>query len=247
MARRQRRIFVAAAYQPAQVVEPVKAELSPPPPPADLPACFFCGYEFTRNDTGELTTAEKTACYGPHYGGEWNDTRGDKERCRPVPVPFLGVTVCQHCHTPIAAARNTIPGGQYTHPSIRALDAARERRLRQLDEAVPKPYNPATWNHPSLRKWDAAVKTGRIDLGIRAAYRLLPGVAKIGKGVKGLAVECETMDEETAAAFRAETERRRTAELEYQRQRDARREEDWAEHRRQQERQSAAELELQAA
>lgn len=191
--------------------------------------CFFCGFEFEDCDLPRLVESR--------YGNRW-EYEGRKEikqeywKGRPyrqqtttshdhdrLTVPFLpGLFLCRDCFSTARATGNTFGSGKYVHPSIRALDAARERRLKQLDDAVPKPYNPKTWNHPSLRKWDAAVRAGKIDLGIIARYRLVPTAPKVGKGVKGIAVSCETMTAEEAEAFREAIAQRRAARLERERQ-----------------------------
>jgi len=218
MARRRFRYPVAVATA-AEVPKDKPAST-----PGEHRTCFFCGFAFEDCDLPRVVEScygnwikykgrKVTGSGGGYYGrcyGSTTTTNNDHDR---LAVPFLpGIFVCRDCLAKARATANKIGSGLYVHPSIRALDAARERRLKQLDEAVPKPYNPFTWNHPSLRKWDAAVRAGKIDLGIRAAYRILPGVAKIGKGLKGVAVTYETMDEDEATAFRAETERRKAAE-----------------------------------
>lgn len=67
---------------------PEKPATVPAPAPADLPACWECGYEFTRQDTGEER----------RHDGEFYRGRTVDRICEPHPVPFLGLILCDHCH-----------------------------------------------------------------------------------------------------------------------------------------------------
>ena len=121
-------------------------------------------------------------------------------------MPFLpGVHVCRQCLAQSRDTQNKISGGDYVHPSCRAADAAFAKRVREMGERVGGFYNPKTYNHPSLRKWDAAVKSGKIKLELRCRFELLPGNGKLGKGIGKIGtVTVETMDEERAAEWKAE-------------------------------------------
>jgi hypothetical protein len=121
-----------------------------------------------------------------------------------VSVPFLpGIHICRGCSDCAKEWQTKVVFTPFVHPSIKRIDAEREKRLREIDGKVRPLFNPKTHKHPSWSKWDAAVKSGKINLDIRARFRIVPNFPKgTVKGVRG--AEVEIMDAEQAAAFRAE-------------------------------------------
>jgi hypothetical protein len=222
----RKRSTATARRAAVEVIQP------PVPTAAECGVCFWCSHQFEPCDLPKDAGKDWYGCRKVEYDGRqgtvtersrWGSfvtktaTVHDHDR---LDVPFLpGVYVCRGC---LAQSRDTqnksFPGGP-AHPNavkwtkfFASLVASQNR----LDAAVPKSlFNPKTYNHPGWRKWDAAVKSGKIKLDLRCRFELLPGNGKLGRGIGKIgAVEVVTMDEGQAAAFKerlAEQERRDNA------------------------------------
>lgn len=176
-----------------------KAETEIPPAPemADMLACWDCGYEFTVYDTGEKSQP---------YDYRHPDRSDRLPKCEPHAVEFLNVVICDHCFKQVAKSVNKFQARpDYAHPSIKALDAAHAKRMREMGEKIGGFYNPKTYSHPSVAVYYKQVQSGKIDLGLKASVNLLPDAAR---GIKSKdlirTATIKTMDENEAVAFKVE-------------------------------------------
>lgn len=164
--------------------------------------CFWCDHEF---DTAEVSHDGHPVTV-QNYGGYGTTTYHDHthDRCH---VDFLpGLFMCQDCLSESRKYQNKLGKFDHRSESCKAADREVEKRRKaalERCEAFSRLFNPKTYAHPSLAAYYRQVQSGKVDIGLKASFRLVESGAPIkSKGlVKGASVR--TMEEAERQQFLA--------------------------------------------